>query len=32
LVAIGAVIWSTPGLREVAQLVWLKLRLALGIG
>ena len=30
LVAMAVVIWSTPALRDVAALLWLKLRLLLG--
>jgi uncharacterized membrane-anchored protein len=31
LIAMIAVIWTTPALRDVAELVWLKLQLLLGI-
>jgi hypothetical protein len=32
LLAIAIVIWTTPGLHDVAQLVWLKIRTLFGIG
>jgi uncharacterized membrane-anchored protein len=32
LIAMIAVVWMTPVLREVANLLWLKLQLALGSG
>jgi uncharacterized membrane-anchored protein len=32
LLSLVAIIWATPGLRDVAQLLWLKLKLLLGIG
>jgi uncharacterized membrane-anchored protein len=32
LAALVAIVWATPGLREVAQLLWLKLKLLLGLG
>jgi uncharacterized membrane-anchored protein len=31
LAALVAIVWATPGLREVAQLLWLKLKLLLGL-
>jgi hypothetical protein len=30
LVALIAVVWTTPALRDVADLLWLKLQLLLG--
>jgi uncharacterized membrane-anchored protein len=32
LAAIAVVVWTTPGLHDVAQLVWLKIRTLFGVG
>jgi len=32
LVALVAIVWATPGLHDLAQLLWLKLEFLLGIG
>jgi hypothetical protein len=32
VLTLAAVIWKTPGLRELADLLWLKLQVLLGAG
>jgi uncharacterized membrane-anchored protein len=32
VMALGAIVWVTPGLNDVAQLLWLKIQFLLGIG
>ena len=32
LLTLWAVIWTTPGLHDLAELMWLKLRVLLGLG
>jgi uncharacterized membrane-anchored protein len=32
LATLAVVVWRTPGLREVAELLWLKAQVLLGIG